>query len=218
MNTGNLKLLAGFIILLVVAGFIFIWTGLFNIAATEKHWGITNSVLELVRERSIRANAPKIDVPDLADAERIRRGAANFDAMCAQCHLAPGMDTSELHEGLYPQPPVLYKTVNEELQPHETFWVIKHGLKLTGMPAWGNYNSDEQIWDMIAVIKAMQKGMSAEKYQELVASGEHTHAKGGGHGDTAPEHHHGNNNHHAAPVKKKKAPHTHAEGASPHHH
>lgn len=163
-----------------VAGFIFVWFGVFNIAANNPHWGITTQLLEVVRDRSITARAEKLSIPNLDDAERIKRGAANYAAMCAQCHLAPGMDTSELHEGLYPKPPVLYKDDDFIDAPNETFWVIKNGIKMTAMPAWENYNSDEQIWDMMATIKAMAK-MSAEQYQTLVESGKHMH-KDGGHG------------------------------------
>ncbi len=234
MKLTSIKVLLSFIILVVLGGLGFAWSGLYNIAANDKHWGITSEFLEIVRERSISTNAEKITVPDLSDQARIKRGAANYDAMCAQCHLAPGMKTSELHEGLYPQPPVLYKELDmSKEKPYELHWVIKNGIKLTGMPAWGNYNSDEQIWDMIATIGAM-KNMTQEEYQTLVAAGEHTHAMGG-HGDTGMDHH-GNNSqekmsdHHAAeegqsdhhateevkPGKQESAPHSH--GGKDHHH
>ncbi len=168
-------------LLTLAAGFIFVWTGVFNIAANNQHWQITTNFLELVRNRSISARAGDLIVPDLKDSERIERGVANYAAMCAQCHLAPGTSTSELYEGLNPKPPVLYKDSQFAQVPNETFWVIKNGIKMTAMPAWGVYNSDEQIWDMIASVKAMDK-MAPEKYQELVSSGMHAH-KGGGHGE-----------------------------------
>ena len=98
--------------------------------------------------------------------------------MCAQCHLAPGVDKSELYEGLYPQPPVFHKADHSTHKPEETFWIIKNGLKMTGMPAWGIYNSDEQIWDMVAVLSKI-RDMTPEQYKKLADAGEHTHAKGG---------------------------------------
>jgi len=78
--------------------------------------------------------------------------------MCAQCHLAPGVDKSELYEGLYPQPPVFHK-------PEETFWIIKNGLKITEIPARGIYNSDEQISDTVAVLSKL-KDMTPEQYNK----------------------------------------------------
>ena len=178
----NVKKLSIYVVVIAVSGFLFVWFGVFNVSASDKHWAITSSFLEWVRNRSISARAEDLTVPDLNDTVRIKRGAANYAAMCAQCHLAPGVDTSELHEGLNPQPPVLYKKADFAEKPAETFWVIKNGIKMTGMPAWGIYNSDEQIWDMIATIKAMGK-MTPLQYQILVNSGQHTH-KGGGHSET----------------------------------
>jgi mono/diheme cytochrome c family protein len=166
--------------LAVIVGFMFIWFGVFNVSASDKHWAITNTFLELVRNRSISARAETLKVPNLADTMRIKRGAANYDAMCAQCHLAPGVDSSELYEGLNPKPPILYKDANFANKPNEIFWVIKNGIKMTGMPAWGINNSDEQIWDMIALTSALDN-MTATQYKKLVASGKHTH-KGDAHG------------------------------------
>jgi mono/diheme cytochrome c family protein len=187
------------VVVAAIAGISFIWFGAFNVAANDKHWGITTEFLEIVRNRSIRSRAGDIAVPtNLTDESRVQRGAANYDAMCAQCHLAPGVKTSELFEGLNPKPPVLYKDTHiAEMPAANTFWVIKNGIKMTGMPAWGIYNSDDQIWDLIATISAM-KEMSPEKYQALVASGAHTH-KGGGHADDPLKdkesgHHSGNEN------------------------
>ena len=174
----GVKTVLSLAVIAVIAGFMFIWFGVFNVSASDKHWSITNAFLELVRNRSITARAETLKAPNLADTARIKRGAANYEAMCAQCHLAPGVDSSELYEGLNPKPPVLYKNANFASKPNETFWVVKNGIKMTGMPAWGINNSDEQIWDMIALVSALDK-MSATQYQELVESGQHTHKDGG---------------------------------------
>jgi len=182
----GIKKILSLAVVVIVAGFLFIWFGVFNVAANDKHWAVTNSFLELVRNRSISARADTLNVPDLTDAARIKRGAANYQAMCAQCHLAPGVDSSELYVGLNPKPPVLYKDAHFASKPNETFWVIKNGIKMTGMPGWGINNSDEQIWDMIALVSALDK-MTVTQYQKLVASGKHTH-KGDGHAHEQSNH------------------------------
>jgi len=173
----GVKTVLSMTVIAVGAGFMFIWFGVFNVSANDKHWAITNGFLELVRDRSISARAEVLKIPDLTDTTRIKRGAANYDAMCAQCHLAPGVDSSELYEGLNPKPPVLYKDAEFADKPNEIFWVVKNGIKMTGMPAWGSNNSDEQIWDMIALVSVLDT-MTATQYQQLVESGKHTH-KGG---------------------------------------
>ena len=181
--TGTKKIL-GLVVVAIIIGFSFVWFGVFNVAANVEHWTVTTKFFELVRTRSINARAGNITVPDLSDKARIKRGAANYAAMCSQCHLAPGTDKTELSDGLNPKPPVLYKYDKFTDKPSEKFWVIKNGIRMTGMPGWGSNNSDEQIWDMIALISAL-KEMSPEQYLQLVESGEHTH-KNGGHDDAKP--------------------------------
>jgi mono/diheme cytochrome c family protein len=63
-------------------------------------------------------------------------GAAEYDDMCSGCHLAPGQEKTEISKGLYPSPPELSR--GNDLNPAEQFWVLKHGIKMTGMPAWGS--------------------------------------------------------------------------------
>ncbi len=89
----GIKTIFSLTVVAIISGFMFIWFGVFNVSASDKHWAITNTFLELVRDRSISARAETLKVPNLADSARINRGAANYDAMCAQCHLAPGVDS-----------------------------------------------------------------------------------------------------------------------------
>jgi mono/diheme cytochrome c family protein len=87
--------------------------------------------------------------------------------MCTGCHLGPGIEPSEMSKGLYPAAPQLAR--GDDLSPAEQFWVIKHGVKLTAMPAWGKTHNDELIWDMVAFIRQMPK-MSPAQYKAAVAS------------------------------------------------
>ena len=170
----------------LLIGFLIIWLGLFNISAKDKHWDITTELLELVRDRSIEVRAENIQVPDLSNPDMIANGAKNFDAMCSQCHLAPGMEPTELNLGLYPQPPVFYNEKHEDHGAANTFWVIANGLKMTGMPAWGDFHTDEQLWEMVAFMNTIN-GMSESEYKALVGEGGHTHKPGFGHGDHGEE-------------------------------
>ena len=208
----GVKTILNLAVVAIIAGFMFIWFGVFNVSASDKHWAITNVFLELVRDRSISARAETLTVPNLADTARIKRGAANYEAMCAQCHLAPGVDSSELYEGLNPKPPVLYKNASFANKPNEIFWVIKNGIKMTGMPGWGHNNSDEQIWDMIAFVSALDT-MTVTQYQKLVDSGKHTHKdsnddmrKSESHNDTLDLH---STNEDKAVSEHDKTPHAH---------
>ncbi len=180
------RLLILLVLLLVAAG-LYIGLGVYNIAADQPHWAVTENVLEILRERAIEVRSEDIEVPTLDDPAMIAAGARGYDEMCAACHLAPGQAPTELHEGLYPEPPELIEHGIHD--PREAFWVIKHGIKLTGMPAWGKSHSDADIWAMVAFL-ARAKGMSPEQYRQLVASAPagHGHTHGASAADAMPAH------------------------------
>jgi mono/diheme cytochrome c family protein len=158
-----------------------VYSGVYNVAADEPHTRPIYSLLETARARSIAVRASELRPPsDLGDETRIRQGAGNYAAMCAGCHLAPGGAPTELSRGLYPAPPDLTrKTVSAA----EAFWAIKHGIKASGMPAWGKSMQDEYIWNMAAFLQKLPT-LDEAQYQAWVAgSGGHSHGGGetGGH-------------------------------------
>lgn len=171
----------------------FVWSGFYNVAADDAHTRPVHSLLETVRERSIQSRASKLQVPDLSDPARITQGAGNYNAMCMGCHLAPGMAETEMSKGLNPAPPNLTKAT---VDPAAAFWATKHGIKASGMPAWGKSMDDEYIWNMVAFIQQLPK-LTPAQYQDMVArSGGHSH----GGGETQPHDHGGgtSDDHHAA--------------------
>lgn len=208
----TLSVLSG-VAVLAVAGFV--WSGIYNIGADDQHTRPVYALMETMRERSIQARAGKLEVPDLKDPARITQGAGNYNAMCMGCHLAPGMEATEMSKGLYPAPPDLTR---ETVEAAEAFWVIKHGIKASGMPAWGKSMEDEYIWNMAAFLQELPK-LSAAQYQAMVASsGGHSH----GGGETKPhEHAAGTPDDHAdmsmgdMPMDESK-PHSHPPGTPPH--
>lgn len=159
-----LALLGGVLLAGLVAGAGVVYLGLYNVAADVPHWEITTRVLQTVRERSVERRAEAVEVPDLRDQQLVLKGAGQYAAMCVNCHLAPGLPENQLSRGLYPSPPRLDQ---HELDPRKAFIVIKHGLKMTGMPAWGGDHGDEAVWSLVAFAMALP-GMDAERYRELV--------------------------------------------------
>ncbi len=174
-NTGKTT---GFVVALVVlalAAGAFVWSGLYNIGADDPHYRATHAILETLRERSIETRAGKLDVPDLSDPARITQGAGNYSAMCTGCHLSPGMVETELSKGLYPAPPNLS---TQKVEPAQAFWVIKHGIKASGMPAWGKSMADDYIWNMAAFLQKLPT-LDAAQYRAMVANSS-GHSHGGG--------------------------------------
>ncbi|MES2067456.1 MAG: cytochrome c [Pseudomonadota bacterium] len=161
------------IALLLLATAAFVYFGIYNIAADAPHTPAVYSLLESLRDRSIAVHAHGITPPaDLNAPQRIAAGAGLYAEMCSSCHLGPGVERSELSQGLYPQAPELAKP--QDLSAGEQFWIIKHGVKLSAMPAWGKTHPDPLIWDMVAFVRRLP-GMSPEEYKRLVASAPEDH-------------------------------------------
>lgn len=145
-------------VVIVVAGVgAFMFSGVYDVGADTPHWRLTRKAIEIVRDRAIAVRARNIQVPDLAGEQLILKGAGQYAAMCANCHLAPGMSESEIRPGLYPKPPNLS---HQAIDPKTIFWVTKHGLKMSGMPAWGLGHDDETLWSIVAFVGKLP-GMSA---------------------------------------------------------
>jgi mono/diheme cytochrome c family protein len=157
-----------------------VWAGVYPVGADQPHSRPVHWLLDTLRARSIQRAAAAITVPDdLADPARMRRGAGNYDAMCVDCHLRPGLDSSELQRGLSPRPPAL--AAHPPMDPAAAFWVIRHGIKASGMPAWGPSMDDAYIWDMVALLQRLP-ALDATGYHALVeASDGHSHGGGEGH-------------------------------------
>ena len=159
-------LVAGALLVLIGAAAVGIYSGLYNIAADVPHTQPVYWLLETIRERSVEAGARDIILPnDLKDPNRISRGAGQYADMCSGCHLAPGMKRTEISQGLYPRAPELRRTTT--LTPEEQFWVVKHGLKMTGMPAWGVTHDDDLLWDVVAFVRKLPE-LTPEQYETLV--------------------------------------------------
>lgn len=158
----------------------FLQFGAIDMAADKPHSPAVHRFIEWAREQSIARRAAGIVPPaNLSDTERIRRGAGNYDAMCMNCHLSPGIEDSEIRKGLYPIPPNLSKPTNvaDSRTDARRFWIIKHGIKASGMAAWSKGGmGDDAIWDLIAFLKIMPS-LSLEEYRQHVeASDGHSHS------------------------------------------
>ena len=157
------------LLLIVAAGIgggLYVYSGAYDIGADTPHTPAVYEILETLRDRSVEKHAAGVRVPPLDNPGLIAEGAEHYAAMCTGCHLAPGMKDSEIRPGLYPQPPELYKQKGEN--PAEQFWVIKHGIKFTAMPAWGATHDDQAIWNMVAFLQKLPS-LTPQQYAQMTA-------------------------------------------------
>ncbi len=152
------------IALLIIGGLIYMYSGIFDISARVPHDPITLWAMNTVRDNSIKHNADNnIKTPDLNDSDLVKMGFVHYREMCVGCHGGPGIERSEIGQGLYPKAPSLARVAND-WTPHQLFWITKNGLKMTGMPAFGPTHSDEMIWAIVAFTKKLPT-LTKEQYQ-----------------------------------------------------
>ena len=153
-----------------------IYSGVFNVAATDAHWSLTQAVIDVARTRSIKARAAGIVPPvNLADHKRVVAGTSHFSEHCVSCHSAPGVQTGELAKGMYPQPPVLTDSA-KQYSPGELFWIIQNGIKMSGMPSWPGLSDDDlsNITSFLQKLPAMSEQDYGNLVKEAIAPGGHT--------------------------------------------
>lgn len=164
-HTEGVLVAVGALVVIAIALGIYARSGLYDIGADDHHWAVTYDILQSVRDRSIRERSKDLRPPNLQDPQLVSEGAGQYAAMCVGCHLAPGMVGSEVRKGMYPQPPNLSKV---RVDPRDAFWAIKHGIKMSGMPAWGGSHGDATIWSMVAFLQKLPE-LSPQEYKDMVA-------------------------------------------------
>ena len=145
----DLKIIVSLLMIAAIATTGFAYSGLYDVSASSSHSGVVNWLLSTTSHASIERQARNVNVPDLSNESLARAGINDFDAMCAGCHGAPGRAPEAMGQGLNPPAPDLADSA-AHLNPAELFWVTKHGIKMTGMPAWGATHDDEALWPVVA--------------------------------------------------------------------
>lgn len=154
---------------ILLGAFLFAWSGLYNVAASRGHFAVTNAILTFGMQNSVRTHALGIEVPPLDSQDLSTLGAAHFQSGCAFCHGAPGVPISPIAQSMLPSPPNL-STSMREWRDRELFWIVKNGIKYTGMPAWAAQQRDDEVWALVAFLRRLPT-LDAAAYRELALGG-----------------------------------------------
>src|SRR5688500_8381395 len=185
------------ILLLAVGTALVVSLGGINMAATQEPGALETSVAGWTVERSVAARAPQGSNPLADDPAAIDAGLTHFRAMCIHCHGAPQVEASEFAQGLNPPAPEL-STVAQEWTDGELFWIAKHGLRMTGMPAFGQNHSDDDLWKIAAFVRqldslteeqvaALSQGSPEDRLAEARTHHAHEHAEDSDSGHSAEQ-------------------------------
>jgi cytochrome c553 len=149
----------------IVGGGLLAWSGFYSVAASKGHLAIVRWLLEFGMRRSVEFHSSMIETPELNNRALFERGIGHFQGGCAPCHGAPGFPPSSIAQQMLPSPPELHRVIRR-WQPNQLFWIIKHGLKYTGMPAWPAPGRDDEIWALVAFLVHLPD-INPDEYRRL---------------------------------------------------
>lgn len=143
--------------------------GLYDVAATQQHFRPVHRVLEHTMRQSVRLRAREVQAePKLDDPQLLVRGAACFRDKCVQCHGAPGVAQAPIGQSMQPLPGPLVDAM-QHWKPREVYWLTRHGIRMSGMPAWQYHLADEDIWAVAAFVQKLP-ALSPEDYAKLTTA------------------------------------------------
>jgi hypothetical protein len=159
-----MRVIIGFILCLIVlaiGGVIYIYSGMYDVSVANRDKGISRWILETTMENSVEHHARNVEIPSLDDSTMILKGYVHYSRMCG-CHGAPGRESNASYN---PEPPELYRTA-AEWQPNELFWIVKNGIKMSGMPSFSARASDDEIWETVAFLRVLPK-LNPDQYKAM---------------------------------------------------
>lgn len=148
----------------VAAGALVVYGGLYDVAATQQHFQPVYSLLETAMHQSVKMRARNIEPPRLDDERLVMRGAACFRDKCVQCHGAPGVAQGDIGKSMQPLPGPLVDA-RHHWKPRELYWLTKHGIRMSGMPAWEFRLPEEDLWSVVAFM-ARLPDLTPQQYAE----------------------------------------------------
>jgi cytochrome c553 len=166
------------LVVLIIAGAIVIVGGFYPVAASKSDPPFVGSILDETMEHGVRRSASALTAPRLTRAD-VLEGGSHFKGMCQECHGGPGAEPEEFAAGMTPDPPNLARASRQWSVP-EIFWIAKHGIRMSAMPAFGKMDEDEELWKIAAFVKALPT-ISPGEYAALPNAHEHEESEEGHH-------------------------------------
>jgi len=146
-------------------------SGILDVAASSRPFAATAWFFHTVVRQSVTLRSIAIEAPPVDDAAMAHRGAGHYELVCAACHGSPARAPAVFARTMQPRPPPLLDQIEHWRPAARVFWTVKHGIRPSGMPAWPDQRRDDEVWDMVAFLRAMPD-MGAARYARLSGHGE----------------------------------------------
>lgn len=147
-----------------------VWFAAGGVSARQVPGPLETGIARALRHQAIPRSARALANPVAGTAEILQEGRSHFADHCASCHGNDGRGRTEIGQNLYPRAPDMAGQETQKLSDGELFYIIKNGVRLTGMPAWGKDTpeDDRQSWALVAFIRHMPS-ITAKELEEMTA-------------------------------------------------
>ncbi len=123
-------------------------------------------VAKTARKLSIPASERDAKNPFATTPEVLSEARAHFADHCAICHGNDGSGKTEIGQNLYPKTPDMRQSETQSLTDGQMYYIIHNGIRLTGMPAWGGPDKDNDSWRLVSFIRHLPQ-MTSEEMKEM---------------------------------------------------
>ena len=141
------------VVLVAIGAAAVVYTGSFNTAATAPPGRLEKRIATFALDRSVAKRASDRENPLPAGPDTLRQGLKEYRSHCLVCHGAPGVDPGSIGQGLNPGAPDLSLPRVQARTDGQLFWITSEGIRMTGMPAFGPTEGEEEIWHMVAFVR-----------------------------------------------------------------
>jgi cytochrome c553 len=130
-------------------------SGLVPSSAEPGQMPVLDWYFNLAAQQAITLRSIGIAVPDLDEPGMVERGAGHYEMVCAACHGSPAAPAQQFALNLSPSPPPLVERMAQWHPEARVFATVKHGIRRTAMPGWPTQLRDDEVWDMVAFLRAL---------------------------------------------------------------
>lgn len=144
------------ILVVVVAGFLILHLGFLDFNADREPSALEKKIATSAMDESTERHAPQLKNPLQPTDDTLLAGAHLYRDNCAGCHGDPTHMATQLGDSFNPPAPQFWMDT-PDMPDNENFYIIRHGIRWTGMPAWGKKLNDTQIWQVVTLLSRVDK-------------------------------------------------------------
>jgi mono/diheme cytochrome c family protein len=152
-----------FVVAAIVQGVVLIRHGF---SARDAPSALETYVARTMRRLAVPSGASNQKNPFTANSEGLEEARAHFADHCAICHANNGSGNTEIGQNLYPKAPDMRLPQTQQMTDGEIYYIIHNGIRLTGMPAWGTEQKDDDSWKLVLFIRHLPQ-LTPEEEEEM---------------------------------------------------